>query len=195
MNAKNKKEKATHTDPHFTYNEPDLTSGKKVKAYILNGVPVPTFLKEYREVFVIEPVKNKCTVSQVVEYYRTIEKFEFVVVTDDDMFADSVIEQMNSTKLDIHLFSTGEKFSFDDTLKMYARMFVISNKTCHRRELEKVVQARMGVEESEATMARKLSGYGIDADVAVEIMSSKNSRLEDAVQKTSFSISLIIYQI
>lgn len=186
MNAKNKKEKAIYTDPHVTYNEPDLTLGKKVKAYILNGVPVPTFLKDYKGLFVIEPIKNKCTVSQVVEYYKTIEKLEFVVVTNDDMFADSVIEQMNSTKLDIHLVSTGEKFSFDDTLKMYARMFAISNKACHRRELEKVVQARMGVEESEATMARKLSGYGIDADVAVEIMSSKNSRLEEAVQKNLF---------
>ncbi|MFW8632086.1 hypothetical protein [Vibrio natriegens] len=186
MNAKNKKEKAIHTDPHFTYNEPDLTLGKKVKVYILNGVPVSTFLKGCRGAFVIEPVKNKCTVSQVVEYYRTIEKLEFVVVTNDEMFADSVFEQMSSTKLDIHLFSTKEKFSFDDTLKMYARMFTITNKTRHRTELEKIVQARMGVEESEATMARKLSGYGVDADVAVEIMSSKNSRLEEAVQKNLF---------
>ncbi|MDF4819765.1 hypothetical protein P3547_19760 [Vibrio parahaemolyticus] len=182
MNTENKQVKAKHTAPHIPHNV-NFELEDKQEVMLTTGTIAKKLLEQDAQAKVIEAVES---IADVVDFYSTIKTIELVVVTSKDKLSETIQEQKSTFKRDVICIESGERLSFKDSIKLNARMLVLTNENTYKNALAFAIQSTINIKTSEARLAKMLAELGMAEPLIKDVMSRKNWKLEKAVKKNLF---------
>ncbi|MDG3394269.1 hypothetical protein P5E67_00625 [Vibrio parahaemolyticus] len=182
MNTENKQVKAKHTAPHIPHNV-NFELEDKQEVMLTTDAIAKKLLEQDAQAKVIEAVES---ITDVVDFYSAIKTIELVVVTSKDKLSETIQEQKATFKRDVICLESGERFSFKDSIKLNARMLVLTSEDTYKNALAFAIQSTVNIKTSEARLVKVLAELGMTEPLIKDVMSRKNWKLEKAVKGNLF---------